>query len=273
MPASGRVRRAIGDYRVLAGARLRSDWQYRVSFVVFIVTGLLLTGLDFVGIAVLFTKTPALGGWTIQQVAFIYGMAGLCFGIGDFLVGSVEAISPKVRDGSFDLLLTRPVNVLVNLTASEFAFRRIGRITQATTVFAVAVAANDIDWTAGRLVMLPVAIVSGTVIACATWVITSSVSFWMVNTQEIANSFTYGGLTATSYPVHILEQWLRVVLTYVVPLMFVNYLPTLYLLDLETPLALPGWLRFASPAVAVAASVVARFVWRAGLRHYRSTGS
>lgn len=263
----------MGDYRVLAAAKVRSDWQYRVSFLVLILSSFLVTALDFAGIAVLFTNTPSLGGWTIQQVAFLYGVSGLCFGFADFLVGSVETISPKVRDGSFDLLLTRPVNVLVNLTASEFGFRRVGRICQASAVFAFAVAATDIDWSSGRLLMLPLMVASGTAIACATWVITSSLAFWTVNTQEIANSFTYGGGTAISYPVHVLESWLRVLLTYVVPLVFVNYLPSLYVLRLDTPLALPSWLRFASPAVAIGICAVARLVWLAGLRHYRSTGS
>jgi ABC-2 type transport system permease protein len=268
-----RASRLVADYRILAGAKLRSDWQYRLSFLVLLCTGLLLTALDFAGIAVVFTRTPALGGWTLGQVAFLYGVAGLSFGVANFVVGSVEMVSPKVRDGSFDLLLIRPVNVLVNLTASEFNFRRVGRVAQAATVFAVAVAASGADWTAGRVLMLPVMVVSGTVIAAATWVITSSVAFWTVNTQEMASSLTYGGNLATSYPVHVLEPWLRVLLTYVVPLVFVNYLPALYILDLDTPLALPPWLRFASPAVAVAMSVVARVTWRAGLRHYRSTGS
>jgi ABC-2 type transport system permease protein len=268
-----RIGAGVVDYRTLAAAKLRSDWQYRAGFVAMFASTLLVTAMDFAGIAVVFTKTPVLGGWTFQDVAFLYGVAGTSFGFADFLVGSVEQISMRVRTGVFDLLLIRPVNALVHLTASEFTFRRIGKVAQALVVLVVATAIADIEWTPGRMLMLPLTIVSGTVIASATWVITASVAFFTVDTQEIANTFTYGGDLVTSYPLHIFETWLRILMTYIFPLVFVSYLPALYILDLETPLALPSWLRFASPLAAAAMAVAARAVWRAGLRHYRSTGS
>ena len=261
------------DYRTLAGAKLRSDAQYRTSFVVMILVSLIITGLDFAAIAVIFTKTPALGGWSIAQVAFLYGTSAICFGTADFLVGSVESISPKVRDGSFDTVLLRPVNALVNLTASEFAFRRIGNIIQGGAVFLVTALVVDVGWTIAKVGVLIVAIVAGIVIASSTWVITSSVSFWTVNTQEVANSFTYGGQQATGFPLHVFDAWLRILVTYVVPLVFVNYLPALHILELDSPLGLPEWMRFASPLVAVGMVLIARMVWGAGIRHYRSTGS
>ena len=268
-----RIVAGIADYRTLAGAKLRSDWQYRTGFVAMFASTVLVTAMDFAGIAVIFTKTPDLGGWSFREVAFLYGVAGVSFGLADFLVGSVEQISPRVRTGMFDLLLIRPVNALVHLTASEFSFRRIGKVAQALVVLVVATAIADIEWTLGRVVMLPLTIVSGTVIACATWVITASVAFFTIETQEIANTFTYGGDLAASYPLPIFESWLRVLVTYVVPLVFVSYLPALYILDLQTPLALPSSLRFASPLAALVMAMMARAVWRAGLRHYRSTGS
>ncbi len=268
-----RVAAAWADYRTLAGAKLRSDWQYRTGFFALLAASLLVTAMDFAGIAVVFTQTPALGEWSLTQVAFLYGVSGICFRMADFVVGSVERIAPKVRDGSFDQLLIRPVNVLVNLTASEFSFRRIGAVLQAATVFGIAAVVADVTWTPGKALLVLVMLVSGTVIAMATWVMTASISFWAVRTEEIANTFTYGGSLVTSYPLHIFEQWLRVLLTYVVPLVFVNYLPTLYLLDAPSPLGIPAWLRFASPLVAIGTTLVARIVWRRGLRHYKSTGS
>lgn len=258
---------------MLASAKIRSDWQYRTSFLVFLLASLIVNVFDFIGIAVLFTRTESLGDWSLEQVAFLYGAAGLCFGFGDLLVGSVENLATKIKDGSFDVLLTRPVNTLVNLTASEFTLHRLGKISQASVVFAIALVINDIDWTPGRGVAVIVMVAAGTVIACATWIITASVAFWLVDTREIGNAFTYGGGLAISYPVHVFERWLRVLLIYIFPLIFVSYLPALYILDIESPIALPGFLRWSSPAVAAVMMVVARHVWRRGLRRYRSTGS
>lgn len=273
MVETNRISAALTDFRILAGAKIRSSWQYRTSFLVLLVAHFLVTAVDFVGIAVIFTNTPTLGGWSFQQVAFLYGLALICFGIADFLVGSVDSVGLRVRDGSFDSLLIRPVNALVNLAASEFGFHRLGRILQASVVFVVALSINGIDWTVGRVILVPVTIVAGSAIAAATWVLTSSVSFWAVNTREVGNTFTYGGALAASYPIQLLESWLRILLMYVVPLVFVSYLPSLYILDVAAPIGFPSWMRFAAPVVAVGMVWVARVAWAAGIRHYRSTGS
>ena len=270
----GRSRRdLIADYRFLAAAKIRSDWQYRTSFAVFLVASFIINVFDFVGIAVLFSNTETLGDWTLNEVAFLYGSAGVCFGLADLAIGSIETLSIKIKDGSFDVLLIRPVNALVNLCATEFSYRRFGKVTQALIVFVIALAVNDIDWSPLRLLAVAVMIVSGTVIAGATWVITASIAFWLVNTREVGNAFTYGGGTATAYPLHVFEQWLRVLLTYILPLVFVSYLPALYILDIESPLGVPDWLRWGSPMAALAMVIVARRVWQLGLRRYQSTGS
>lgn len=263
----------IDEYRFLAVAKIRSDWQYRTSFSVFLFASFIINAFDFLGIAVLFSNTETLGDWTLNEVAFLYGSAGVCFGVADLAVGSVETLSPKIKDGSFDVLLTRPVNALVNLCATEFSYRRFGKIAQALIVFAIALAVNDIAWNPLRILAVVLMLVSGTLIAGSTWVITTSIAFWLVNTREVGNAFTYGGGLATGYPLHVFEQWLRILLTYIFPLVFVSYLPALFILDIESPLAIPDALRWASPLVALLMVTLARHVWRRGLRRYQSTGS
>ena len=258
---------------MLAAARIRSDWQYRTSFVVFILSNLIINVFDFIGIAVLFSKTETLGDWSLNDVAFLYGAASICFGLADLLVGAVENVATMIKDGSFDVLLTRPVNVLVNLSASDFSLRRLGKISQGAVIFSIALAVNDIDWNLGRVAAIGLMLVVGTTIASATWVITSSIAFWLVDSREVGNSFTYGGGLAVSYPVHLFDRWLRVLLTYIFPLIFVSYLPALYILDITSPLSLPSWLGWLSPLIALAMVAIARWIWRQGLRRYRSTGS
>ena len=120
---------------------------------------------------------------------------------------------------------------------------------------------------------VPVTIVAGTVIFGALWVVTSSVAFWTVDTQEFANAFTYGGGLMTSYPVDVFGQWLRRFVIFVVPLAWVAYLPAAGMLDKPMPFDLPDAVAWSSPLVAVASALIARAVWGTALRHHRSTGS
>lgn len=263
-------------YGRLLAARVRSDWQYRTSFILFTISQAFVPLLDFVAIAVLFHQVPRLGGWTMAEVGLMFGISATGFGLADAVVGSVELVSRRVKEGTFDRLLTRPMGPLLQLTAEEFAFRRLGRMAQGVVVTAISAAVLDVAWSPADIGMLVVYSASAAVIYGGMWVATSSIAFWTVETQEMANAFTYGGNFASQYPLTIYASWLRRFLVLVVPIGFVGYLPALVLLDRNTEAArfgLPAAVPYLSPLVAVAAWVVARAVWRLGLRHHRSTGS
>ena len=59
---------------------------------------------------------------------------------------------------------------------------------------------------------------------------------------------------------------------YIVPIAFVAYFPSLYILGKPDPLGLPPVLQFAAPVVAVVTAIAAGLVWRVAVRHYQSAG-
>jgi ABC-2 type transport system permease protein len=101
----------------------------------------------------------------------------------------------------------------------------------------------------------------------------SCVQFWVVDSSQFANAFTYGGNTMTQYPMTIFPREVLKALTFVFPVAFVNWYPCLYLLGRPDPFGLPSWFAFLSPVVALLTLVVAGLAWRTGVRHYTSTGS
>lgn len=264
---------ALGIYGRLLAARIRADWQYRTSFVVFALAQALITLLDFVVIAVLFGQVRQLAGWTLPQVALLYGLASLAFSLADVFASQVENLPTLIREGSFDRLLIRPIGPLLQISAEFFALRRLGRVVQSSAVLAFAVHLLALDWDPGRVALVVVTIASGTVIFGALFVLTSSIAFWVVGSLEVGNAFTYGGQTLAQYPLSILGEWLRRFVVFVVPIGFVAYLPAVVILGKPSPPGLPRWLGYASPLAAVLVALVARAVWTTAVRHHRSTGS
>jgi ABC-2 type transport system permease protein len=260
-------------YRRLVGARMRSDLQYRTSFVLYLVAQTLVTGGELASIAVLFSRLDSLAGWSVGEVALLYALSGVAFGIGDLFISQVELASVHIKAGTFDSFLIRPVGALLQLSAAEFALRRLGRSIVPAIVIAIMLLRLDIHWSVAHIVLVPVTIVSGVGIYGAIWVVTSSLSFWTVETQEISNAFTYGGNTLTSYPIDVYGGVLRRIVVFVVPLAFVAYLPAAELLGKPLPYGLPHAIAWLAPGVAAVLVAIARFVWLLGIRHYRSTGS
>jgi ABC-2 type transport system permease protein len=260
-------------YLFLAGMWVRSTLAYRTSFVLMTVANLAATATDFVAIVLMFTHVEVLGGLTLPEVAFLYGTSGCAFGLADLLLGNVSRVASRVRDGTVDTLLVRPVPVLAQVAADRFALRRLGRLSQAALLLCWSLWHLPVVWTPVTLALVPSMLLSGTAIFGAVLVVGGAFQFWAQDAAEVQNAFTYGGQTMLQYPPAVFARDLLRGVTFVVPLAFVNWLPALRVLGRDDPLRLPGWVDFASPAVAALCCAAAGLVWRAGLRAYTSTGS
>jgi ABC-2 type transport system permease protein len=259
-------------WRRLVGAQIRSQLQYRVSFVLDLFGAFLISFIDFLAILVIFHNVSQLGTWSVREVALLYAFSCISFALTDLVIGHLDQFPQKVRDGNFDILLVRPRGTLFQVIASDFQLRRLGKAIQGVAVLVYALGALELHWTVGRVAMLVVMVPAAVVIFASIWVVGSCLAFWTTDGGEFTNAFTYGGSFLAQYPVDILSSWLRRFLAFVVPLAFVSYFPALYVLGKPDPLGLPRLLQFASPAVALVAAGVAGIAWRYAVRHYRSAG-
>ncbi|MFG2624827.1 ABC transporter permease [Streptomyces sp. NPDC048473] len=268
-----RLAEGVRAYGLIAMMWLRSTMAYRASFAMTAFGNFAVTAFDFVAILLMFQHVDALGGYTLPEIALLYGASGTAFGLADLVMGSMDRLGRRVRDGTLDTLLVRPVPVLAQVAADRFALRRLGRITQGALVLGYALVTLDIGWTPLKVVMIPLMLLSGAAIFAAVFVAGAAFQFVAQDASEVQNSFTYGGTTLLQYPPSIFAQDLVRGVTFVVPLAFVNWLPALYVLGRDYPLDLPDWVAFLPPVVAGLCWLLAGLAWRSGLRAYRSTGS
>ncbi|MFD5515300.1 ABC transporter permease [Streptomyces sp. NPDC127066] len=268
-----RLRDGLRAYRLITAMWIRSTMAYRASFAMTAFGNFAATALDFVAILLMFSRVDRLGGYSLPEVALLYGLSGVAFGFADLALGSMDRLGRRVRDGTLDTLLVRPVPVLAQVAADRFALRRLGRITQGLLVLGYALAVLDIHWTPLKVLMMPMTLLSGAAIFSAVFVAGGAFQFVAQDASEVQNSFTYGGNTLLQYPPTVFAKDMLRGVTFVLPLAFVNWLPALYVLGRPYPLDLPTWVAFASPAVAALCCALAGLAWRAGLRAYRSTGS
>jgi len=260
-------------FTILAAMWIRVSWTYRTSFLVMTAASLVITGIDFVAILVMFSNVDELGGFGLGQIAFLYGATALCLGIGDLVVGNVERLGRHVRLGTFDAMMVRPVGVFAQVCANEFALRRLGRIAQGAAVLGWSLTVVDITWDPARVAMLGSMVACGTAIFVGLFVLGAAFQFVSSDASEVANAFTYGGNAMTQYPLTSYPSEVVKALTFLVPVGFVNWYPALFVLDVPDPFGLPEALQFASPVAALVLCILAALAWRTGVRHYRSTGS
>ena len=261
-------------YFRLIGARIRAQMQYKTSFWMELVGFGLVTGLEFVAVAILFARFQTIAGWSLAEVALLYGLSSLAFGVAEMVGRGFDApFERMMQQGAFDTVLTRPLGSFFSVLASEFQLMRLGRMTQALAVLAYALARLPIAWSADKIVVLLLSLLSGAVIYIGLVVMGATVCFWTIKTPEVINVFTVGGSEAASYPLSIYGGLVRNVFLLVIPIAFANYPAALYLLGRADPLGLPAWLAWLAPAVAALFFGVALAIWRVGVTKYASTGT
>jgi ABC-2 type transport system permease protein len=266
---------SLGVYRRLMTARIRSQLQYRVSTLLDLAATIIVTAIEFGALALVLQRFESIAGWTLGEVAFLYGLVTAAFGAMDLIFGGFDpdTFGPLVQRGALDQLLLRPVNVTLQVFGSAFLLRRVGKIVQGLVIFGIALSMTDIAWTPAKVAYLPVVFISQVAFFGGLFIVGATSTFWTVQRVEAINIFTYGGSELMSYPMTIYAKWMRRFFTYAVPMILLNYYPALYFLDKPDPLNGPAWAPFLAPVAGFGMLVAALGLWQFGLRHYASTGT
>jgi ABC-2 type transport system permease protein len=261
--------------RRLIGVQIRSQLQYRASFLLELLSTVLTTASGFVTLALVFQRFGNIAGWTLGEVAFLFGTVEMAFGWMDMIFSGFDPqyFGRQVRLGRLDQLLLRPASITLQVLGSEFILRRLGRIAQGTVIWILATQLAQVQWTVGKALYLPLVVVSLICFFGGLFIIGATITFWTYESIEVINIFTYGGSELMAYPMTIYQDWMRRFFTYIVPAIFLNYYPALYFLDKPDPLGLPGYAPFLAPVVGGGVLLVSLAFWRFGLRHYQSAGT
>jgi ABC-2 type transport system permease protein len=257
----------------LLHAQMRSQAQYRASFVTDLVGSFLFGVVDFAAVIVLFRVTRTLGGFEFRAVLLMSALAGLSFAIADLCVGNIDTMQNYIRTGRLDAILVRPLGALGQLLMMDFSARRTGRVLITAGVLTVAVRRAGIDWTPARVALLVLAPLAGAVVFASVFIGTAVVAFWWIESGKFGDGFTYGGRDFTMYPMTVYSGWFQKVFAYGLGFAFVAYYPSLALLHRADPLGLPAAASWLAPLACVPAAGLAGLAWRQGIRQYRSTGS
>ncbi len=257
-------------WRRLAAASVRSEMEYRGSFFMHGIGHFFMALTEIGGIWALFARFGSIRGWSLAEVALLYGMANVSFGIAEWVSRGFDSFEGMVKSGTFDRVLLRPRGTILLVAGSDFAVKRFGRLIQGLMIIGWAAHTLDLGWSGGRVGLLIAAVLGGGCLFAGVFVIQATVCFWTVETLEMMNIVTHGGLEAGEFPLEIYATWFRRLFTWIIPLACLNYLPALAILNRPGGSAMVGWL---APLGEAAFLLLAVRVWHLGVRHYQSTGS
>jgi len=255
------------------GISFRGQLQYRVSFILTLVGNFLLSFIDFIGIWVLLSRFGNLRGWTLPEIAMFYALVNLAFAVSEGLGRGFDMFALQVISGEFDRSLLRPRSSVLQVFGHDFQLIRAGRLLQGLVVLVWASFTLGIAWNPAKICLLLFALAGGILIFTGLLIMQAALCFWSTQSLEIVNSFTYGGIEVTQWPLPIYNRWFAGIFIFVIPLGCVSYFPLVAILEKPDVFGLPLWLQCLTPLAGFFFMGAALLVWKAGVRRYRSTGS
>ena len=267
------MKNAIKLYLTYISVSIQSQMQYKASFIMMTIAHFAITFIDFIGVWVLFDRFGAIKGWNFAEIALFYGMIHMAFAIAEAGARGFDTFDRQVRTGEFDRILLRPRSLVLQIIGQEFQLMRIGRFTQGVIVLCWAMSSLNNSLSFIKIMLIIISILGGAFLFSGLFVLQATLSFWSVQSLEVVNMVTYGGVEMAQFPVTIYEPWFRKFFIFVIPLACVNYFPAMGILNKTDPLNSPALMPWISPIIGIVFFSLTLQVWKFGVKHYKSTGS
>lgn len=240
-----------------------NELQYRANFFIQIFQSLLALGVGLFGLALVFNQTADLAGWSAPELLIVMGIFFIMGGLIRVSVQpNMERLMGEIRQGTLDYALTKPADSQVLVSIREVRIWQsvdilVGAIVLVYGLFQLQAQVGLLNGLAFAAALM----MGGLMIYCF-WLMITTGAFWVIRIDQIVELFQ-GVYQAGRWPVTIYPGWLRILLTFLVPVAFAVTVPAESLTGRLTEQTL-----LFSFLLTLLLMVVARFIWRFGLRFY-----
>jgi len=247
---------------------LQMSLAYRSEAVSEIVLDIIWLAWELLSLQIIFSNTVSLGGWGRGELIALLGVLMMVNTFMSALIWpNTEKFNASVRDGSLDYMLLQPVNSMFLVSFSRITVWRLVDLILAIALITVGVNMAGEVTTPLNILMFTVLTISGSMVIYSLWIVLIAFTFWFTKFDN--NVTILQALTDTGrYPVTVYPWWLRVIVTYIVPIGLATTVPVQALRG-----ELTGWNVLVFIGVSVVAFFIATRVWKVGVKKYSGASS
>lgn len=249
---------------------IRSQLQYRASFVMLSFGQFLYIFVGFLAVYFLMLKFGEMGGWSMVELGFSYGSIIISFALAEAIFRGFDRFPWSVKSGSFDRILVRPRSTALQVMGSDFGLTRIGRLAASAAIYIWALLRLELTWSFDKILVAAGMIMAGFCVFSGFFIIYAVFSFWTIDGMEIMNIVTHGTKELARVPLNVYDSGFIKFFIYIIPLGSANFLPLMYLTDRVSE---NTWMYALSPVLGLLFMIPCFLLWQYGVRHYKSTGS
>jgi ABC-2 type transport system permease protein len=241
---------------------------YRADTVVNILLNIMWLGWELLSLSIIFNNTETIGGWGFGELIALLGVFRLVHTLMIALIWpNTEKFNQSIRDGSMDYTILQPVNSMFLVTFSRITVWRIWDLALAIALIMIGINMTGDSTTPLQILTFILLAISGTIVIYSLWIVLIALTFWFTkfdNNVTILQALLDSG----RYPATVYPAWLRIIVTFVIPIAVATTIPLQ---------ALRGVLGIQQIVtlflVAVVSFIIASRVWKTGLKQYSGASS
>lgn len=254
--------------RVFLKVNIQMSLAYRADTIINILLNLMWLGWELLSLNIIFSNTTNLGGWGPAELIALLGVFRL---VNTLMAGllwpNTEKFNASVRDGSLDYTLLMPANSQFLVSFARITIWRAWDLVLAFILIVVGIRMGGDITTPLSILNFLVLTVSGAVVIYSLWVVLIAFTFWFTkfdNNVTILQALLDSG----RYPATIYPSWLRIIVTFIVPIAVATTVPLQALRG-----DLTGWSVLLFIGVGFASFLISSQVWKAGVHRYSGASS
>jgi ABC-2 type transport system permease protein len=225
-------------------------------------------GWELLSLSIIFNNTDTIGGWDFGELIALLGVFRLVHTLMMALIWpNTEKFNQSIRDGSMDYTLLQPINSMFLVTFSRIAIWRAWDLVLSAILIVVGINSSGDIATPLSILTFILLTISGGIVIYSLWIVLIAMTFWFTkfdNNVTILQAL----LDAGRYPVTVYPVWLRILVTFVIPIAVATTIP---LQGLRGELTLGSVLMFV--AIGIVSFLIASQVWKRGLKQYSGASS
>ena len=255
---------------IFARTSFQEEAAYRANFFLNMMYSLLNLGTGVLGVAVLFNQIQSVSGWDFNGTLALLGVYLTAGALRNLVIGpSLDALAGmdgEVWSGRLDFTLLRPVDTQFLASFRSWRLFSLFDMALGLGVLGIATARIGADLAPERWLAFLIAIIAGGAILYAILLAFTALVFWG---PGVLFTWVFNGVFQMArYPLGLYPGWLRLLLTWVIPVGIITTVPAGTLTGVTTPAMLAGMI-----ALAVALIIASSALFRFGVSHYKSASS
>lgn len=191
----------------------------KTTFISNVIFMILNNGAMIIQWIVLYSLHENIGGYTFKQVLLLWGLAASTYGFSHFFFKEAYNLSNTINSGKLDAYLVQPKNVLLSTISASISTSALGDFLYGIIMlFIYGISFSNVTLfilfsICGGLVLTSIAVILG------------SLSFWIGNSDVLAEKGNSMMVNFATYPDGIFKGIVKILLFTVIPIGITTYIP------------------------------------------------